>query len=208
MWSKAIFHKACQTKFGCYPWIREEVQPKHQRGDSLEWRGHETGHNVRPKTRNSHALNKRLPTDRTLLSGFHAVFKGESSMTTVLPSPLPARRAPLAADSLPASEKPNLPQSPPTIPTPSTRHQFPPVVSPRKEPPTSSVQIPRLQSEPTEPPKQTLNGRNQPLNGAVHFSPRGAGPRPALFGIVLHFITFHHFFALFPQGGNRQTTIP
>src|ERR1700680_678424 len=98
-------------------------------------------------------------------------------MTTIPPSPLPARCTPLAADSLAAAEKPNLPPSPPTIPTPSTRHQLPTIVSPRKEPPTTSVQIARLQGEPTKPPRLTLNGRNQPLNGAVPLSPRGAGPR-------------------------------
>jgi hypothetical protein len=129
---------------------------------------------------------------RILLSGFHAVFKGESSMTTtVQPRQLPARRAPLAPNSLPASEKPNLPQSSPSIPKPPaaanpqpsfdptrppTSHpEFQPkrskredcFVSPRKDPPTSSVQIARLRREPTESPKQTLNGRNQPLNGTT-----------------------------------------
>jgi hypothetical protein len=104
-------------------------------------------------------------------------------MTAVLPSPLPGRRAPLAEDSLAAAGKPNLAQSPPPIPKPSTgAHspaQPPPAfqpkrkpgdcfVSPRKEPPTSSVQIRRLQGEPTKPPKQTLNGRIRLLNGTTH----------------------------------------
>jgi hypothetical protein len=130
---------------------------------------------------------------RTLLSGFHAVFKGESSMTAILPSPLPARSAPLMADSLPAAEKPNLPPPPPTIPTPSTRLQLPTIVSPRKEPPTSSGQIPRLQGEPTEPPIQTLNGRNQPMNGAVTFAPVGQVPDLPYLGLFC----FHRFSSLF-----------
>jgi hypothetical protein len=142
---------------------------------------------------------------RTLLSGFHAVFKGESSMTAILPSPLPARSAPLMADSPARTEKPNLPQSPPTIPTPSTRHQLPTIVSPRKEPPTSSGQIARLRGEPTEPPKQTLNGRNRPLNGAVHFRPVGQVPDLpylGLFCISSLFITFSHF------SGKEETAKP
>jgi hypothetical protein len=129
-----------------------------------------------------------MPSNWTLLSGFHAVFKDESSMTAILPNPLPAHHTPLVANSPARTEKPNLPSSRPPIPLPSTsansrrflptrpptsHPEFQPkhrprhgIVSPRKEPPTSSVQIRRLQGEPTEPPKQTLNGRNQPLNGA------------------------------------------
>jgi hypothetical protein len=146
---------------------------------------------------------KRLPTDRALLCNFHEVFKGESSMTTVLPSPHhPARHA-RPASGRPAPQQPENPishRSP-------TRHLFPTIVSPRKEPPTSSGQIRKLRGEPTEPPKQTLNGRNQPLNGAAHFRPVGQVPDLPSFGFVLHFIVFHHFFVLFPPGGNRQTTI-
>jgi hypothetical protein len=110
-------------------------------------------------------------------------------MTAVLHNPLPARHATLAPHSPSLTKKTNLPQSPPPIPLLSTAANYRPtffptrpptshpefqpkrmpgccLVSPRKEPPTSSVQIARLQSKPTEPPKQTLNGRNQDLNGA------------------------------------------
>jgi len=146
-------------------------------GDCLDWRGHEAGH-VRPK-KTHNALNKRLPKDWALLSGFHEAFRGEPSMRVVLPIPLPGRRAPLAVDWLAAAGKPNLPQSPPNIPNQSTGANSPAqpplasqpkrkpgdcFVSPRKEPPTSSAQIRRLRGEPTESPKTTLNGRNQPLN--------------------------------------------
>jgi hypothetical protein len=64
------------------------------------------------------------------LSGFHAVFKGESRMTTVPPSPLPARRAPLAPNCLPAAEKPNLPQSSPITPKPPAAANSRPLVFP------------------------------------------------------------------------------
>jgi hypothetical protein len=171
--------------------LEEKVTAQASARGRLDARGHEPVIHIRPKTSNSNALNKRLPTDRTLLSSFHAVFKGESSMTAILPSPLPARRAPLAPNCLPAAEKPNLPQSPPPIPKPpaaaNSRPSFfptrPPTshpefqpkrskredwfVSPRKDPPTSSVQVARLRREPTESPKTTLNGRNQPLNGTT-----------------------------------------
>ena len=89
----------------------------------------------------------------------------------------------LVADSLAAAGKPNLPQSPPPIPLPSTVANSPAqpplasqpkrkpgdcFVSRRKEPPTSSAQIRRLRGEPTKPPKQTLNGRIRLLNGTTH----------------------------------------
>jgi len=142
-------------------------------------------------------------------------------MTTVLPSLLPGRRTPLAANSLARTEKPNLPQSPPIIPKPSTGANSPAqpslasqpkrkpgdcFVSPGKEPTTSSVQIRRLRGEPTEPPKQTLNGRNQPLNGVFPFASDGAGFRLPIWDCF----AFHHFSSLFrdfQQGGNRQTTV-
>jgi hypothetical protein len=109
-------------------------------------------------------------------------------MTAILPNPLPAHHTPLVANSPARTEKPNLPPSRPPIPLPSTsansRRFFPTrppsshpefqpkhepwhgIVSPRKEPPTSSVQIRRLRGEPTKPPNRTLNCRNQDLNGA------------------------------------------
>jgi hypothetical protein len=148
------------------------------------------------KTRNSNALNKRPPNRPDIIIRFSRGFKGESSMTTVLPSPLPALGTPLAADSLPGIRKTQSPAL-------AAWRQFPPVVSPRKEPPTSSGQIPRLQGEPTEPPKQTLNGRNQPLNGAATLLTVGQVPDLPYLGLFC----ISSLFALFPQGGNRQTAI-
>ena len=42
------------------------------------------------------------------------------------------------------------------------------------ETPEESLEKRKLQNDPTEPPKSTLNGQNPRLNGAGHFSPTGS----------------------------------
>ena len=78
-------------------------------------------------------------------------------MTTVSLNPLSASRAALAVNSLPVTENST------TIGL-NSQGSF---LAAKQQ--SAPVPIEKLQNDPTEPPKQTSNGQNQALNGAVIF---------------------------------------
>jgi len=95
---------------------------------------------------------------------FQKASQVESKMTTFSLNPLPANPATLAANSLPVTKNST------TISLNSQGSLL------AETPPIGLVPFRRLRSEPTEPPKQTLNGQNKALNGAVIFLPTHGMP--------------------------------